>query len=321
MTEAIAIIGLGYVGLPIALRAVEAGYDVVGVEVDPTRFHSLVEHHSYVEDITDSDLTGAFRSDRFHVVQAIATIGTFDIAVITVPTPLREGAPISPSSRSPRRSSPAPAARRLCRARVDDVPGHHRGAHGAIARGGFGSRRRRRLPRRLSARSASTRATKMDDRHHAQDRLGHRRASPSSASQGSTPTSSSTSCRSSSPKVAELAKLLENTFRHVNIALVNELAMFAHDLGIDVWEAIDAAATKPFGFMRFTPGPGRRRPLPARSTRATCRGRSSDALGQTFRFVELANDVNEHMPDYVARRVARGAQRRGARRSKALACC
>ena len=67
----------------------------------------------------------------------------------------------------------------------------------------------------------------------------------------------------SSPQEAELAKLLENTFRHVNIALVNELAMFAHDLGIDVWEAIDAAATKPFGFMRFTPGPGRRRALPA----------------------------------------------------------
>ena len=62
---------------------------------------------------------------------------------------------------------------------------------------------------------------------------------------------------------AELTKLLENTFRHVNIALVNELAMFADDLGIDVWEAIDAASTKPFGFMRFTPGPGRRRPLPA----------------------------------------------------------
>ena len=70
-------------------------------------------------------------------------------------------------------------------------------------------------------------------------------------------------CRCRAPSEAELTKLLENTFRHVNIALVNELAMFARDLGIDVWEAIDAASTKPFGYMRFTPGPGRRRPLPA----------------------------------------------------------
>jgi len=67
-----------------------------------------------------------------------------------------------------------------------------------------------------------------------------------------------------SPKEAELTKLLENTFRHVNIALVNELAIYAYELGIDVWESIDAASTKPFGFMRFTPGPWRRRALPPR---------------------------------------------------------
>ena len=90
-------------------------------------------------------------------------------------------------------------------------------------------------------------------------------------------------------KEAELTKLLENTFRHVNIALVNELAMFAHELDMDVWEAIDAASTKPFGYMRFVPGPG---------VGGHCR-----SLGHTFRFVELANDVNEHMPDYVVRRV------------------
>ena len=97
---------------------------------------------------------------------------------------------------------------------------------------------------------------------------------------------------------AELAKLLENTFRHVNIALVNELAMFAHDLGVDVWEAIDAASTKPFGFMRFTPGPGvGGHCLPIDPSYLSWRVKR-DAR-QTFRFVELANDVNEHMPDYV----------------------
>jgi nucleotide sugar dehydrogenase len=106
----------------------------------------------------------------------------------------------------------------------------------------------------------------------------------------------------STPKEAELTKLLENTFRHVNIALVNELAMFARDLGINVWEAIDAAATKPFGFMKFTPGPGvGGHCLPVDPSYLSWQVRRT--LGYSFRFVELANDVNEHMPDYVVRRV------------------
>ena len=105
-----------------------------------------------------------------------------------------------------------------------------------------------------------------------------------------------------SPKEAELTKLIENTFRHVNIALVNELAMFARDLGIDVWEAIDAAETKPFGFMPFRPGPGvGGHCLPIDPSYLSWRVKQS--LGQTFRFVELANEVNEHMPDYVIRRL------------------
>ena len=101
---------------------------------------------------------------------------------------------------------------------------------------------------------------------------------------------------------AELVKLLENTFRHVNIALVNELAMFAGDLGVDVWNAIDAASTKPFGYLRFTPGPGvGGHCLPVDPSYLSWRVRRRS--GHPFRFVELANDVNEHMPDYVVRRV------------------
>lgn len=108
----------------------------------------------------------------------------------------------------------------------------------------------------------------------------------------------------SSPKEAELAKLLENTFRHVNIALVNELAVFAHKLGIDVWQAIDAASSKPFGFMRFTPGPGvGGHCLPIDPSYLSWRVKRG--TGHSFRFVELANDVNDHIPDYVVQRVVR----------------
>jgi len=89
---------------------------------------------------------------------------------------------------------------------------------------------------------------------------------------------------------------------HVNIALVNELAMYSHDLGIDAWEAIDAASTKPFGYMRFVPGPGvGGHCLPIDPSYLSWRVRRS--LGETFRFVELANEVNEHMPAYVVRRI------------------
>jgi UDP-N-acetyl-D-glucosamine dehydrogenase len=115
---------------------------------------------------------------------------------------------------------------------------------------------------------------------------------------------------------AELAKLIENTFRHVNIALVNELAMFAGDLGVDIWEAIDAAATKPFGFMRFSPGPGvGGHCLPIDPSFLSWRVKRR--VGSSFRFVELANDVNENMPDYVLRRLMLALNRK----SRAIRGC
>ena len=116
--------------------------------------------------------------------------------------------------------------------------------------------------------------------------------------------------RVGSHAAAELAKLLENTFRHVNIALVNELAMVAADLDVDVWEVIDAAATKPFGFMKFSPGPGvggHCLPIDPSYLSWTVRRR----LGRAFRFVELANDINDHMPDYVHTRLVQALNRRG----------
>jgi UDP-N-acetyl-D-glucosamine dehydrogenase len=109
---------------------------------------------------------------------------------------------------------------------------------------------------------------------------------------------------------AELAKVLENTFRYVNIALVNEMAQYAHSLGIDIWSVIDAAATKPYGFMKFTPGPGAGgHCLPIDPSYLSWVVERH--LGKTFRFVEIANDINTHMPDYVVERVIRLLNARG----------
>ena len=101
---------------------------------------------------------------------------------------------------------------------------------------------------------------------------------------------------------AELTKLLENTFRHVNIALVNELAMFAGDLGIDVWEVDRRGVDEAVRVHAVLPRSRASAATACRSTRATSRGGCAESLGHSFRFVELANDVNEHMPDYVVRR-------------------
>jgi UDP-N-acetyl-D-glucosamine dehydrogenase len=108
---------------------------------------------------------------------------------------------------------------------------------------------------------------------------------------------------------AELVKLIENTYRHVNVALVNELAMFASDLGIDIGESLDAAGTKPFGFTRFSPGPGvGGHCLPVDPSYLSWQVKRR--AGQAFRFVELANDINDHMPDYVVRRLLLAFNRR-----------
>jgi nucleotide sugar dehydrogenase len=115
----------------------------------------------------------------------------------------------------------------------------------------------------------------------------------------------------SSTRAAELTKLLENTFRHVNIALVNEFTIFAYEVGVDVWEVVRAASTKPFGFLPFNPGPGvGGHCLPIDPTYLSWH--VEQATGRRFRFVDLANDINEHMPDHVVHRITRGLNRLGA---------
>ena len=304
------VVGQGYVGLPLAMRAVEVGFDVVGLEVSDEKVKHLASGHSYVEDIPDERLQAALDSGRYTPTTDPQAAADFDVAVISVPTPLNEGSPdLSYIEDAARALAPLLTKGATVILESTTYPGTTEElvapilettsglAAGADFHLGYS-------PERIDPGNATYTfentpkvVSGIDDDSLAKvkgfyDRLVERTVPVKS------------------PKEAELTKLLENTFRHVNIALVNELAMFANDLGIDVWDAIDAASTKPFGYMRFTPGPGvGGHCLPVDPSYLSWQVKRS--LGQSFRFVELANDVNEHMPDYVVRRLIATFNRQG----------
>ncbi|WP_163548563.1 nucleotide sugar dehydrogenase [Candidatus Frankia nodulisporulans] len=296
------VIGQGYVGLPVAMRAVEAGWRVVGVDNDAGRAARLAAGRSYVEDISDGQLEAALASGNYLPTADYARADGFDVAVITVPTPLREGAPDL--------SYIVEAAQGL-------APLVRRGATVILESTTYpGTTEELLAP--LLAEGSGLRPGVDFHLGYSPERIDPGNPTWNLVNTPKVVSGMSPGCRSAvtafydslvertvpvaSTRTAELTKLLENTFRHVNIALVNELAMFAHELGVDVWEAIDAASTKPFGYLRFTPGPGvGGHCLPIDPSYLSWRVRHS--LGRSFRFVELANDVNDHMPDHVVRRV------------------
>ena len=296
----VAVLGQGYVGLPVAMRAVELGHQVVGYDVARERVERLARGESYVEDISAATVAAALERGYLPTVDA-AELAGFDVAVITVPTPLREGAPDLSYVESAARAL-VPHLRTGCLVVLESTtyPGTTTELVGpALAESGL------RLgedvflgysPERIDPGNATWDLVStpkvvsgVDEASLALVEAFYGRLVKEVVPVGST-------------AEAELVKLLENTFRHVNIALVNELAVFAHGLGVDIWRAIDAASTKPYGFMRFTPGPGvGGHCLPIDPSYLSWQVRRR--LGHAFRFVELANDVNEHMPDYVVQRV------------------
>jgi UDP-N-acetyl-D-glucosamine dehydrogenase len=296
----VVVVGQGYVGLPVAMRAVEAGFPVVGYDTSIARVSALGGGRSYVEDVPSEQLRSALQAGYVPTRDPL-DLRAFDVAVITVPTPLRDGAPDLTHIR---------AAALDVRSRLDP------GALVVLESTTYPGTTEELL--RPILEEAGLRAGVDFYLGYSPERID-----PGNSVWGfvNTPKVVSgideASCAAverfygalvektvpvSSTAEAELVKLLENTFRHVNIALVNELAMFARDLGVDVWSAIEAASTKPFGYMRFTPGPGvGGHCLPIDPSYLAWR--VERRLGQRFRFVELANDVNSHMPDYVVARV------------------
>jgi UDP-N-acetyl-D-glucosamine dehydrogenase len=304
------VIGQGYVGLPLAMLAVEVGHHVVGIDVDQSRAAMLQRGESYVDDVPDAQLRMALDSGRYMATSNYSDVAAFDVAVITVPTPLRNSAPdLSFVTSAANELSQYMTPGCLVVLESTTYPGTTEDLLRPILERGSG----------LSA-EADFFLGYSPERVDPGNKDWTLSATPkvvagiNSASLAAVQEFYGKLITNvvpvSSTRAAELTKLLENTFRHVNIALVNEFAIFSKELGVDGWEVIRAAATKPFGFMPFQPGPGvGGHCLQIDPTYLSWH--VQQATGRRFRFVELANDINDQMPDYVVKRVIEGLNRLG----------
>jgi UDP-N-acetyl-D-glucosamine dehydrogenase len=304
------VIGQGYVGLPLAMLAVEAGYYVTGIDLDSARVDLLRSGISFVDDVSDSQLRAALETGRYNPTADYSQAASFAVAVITVPTPLLDRSPdltfitsaaralssyVSPGSLVVLESTTYPGTTDdLLRPILEDGSGLRAGADFALAYS----------PERVDPGNETWTLAVTPKVVAGYD------AASLEAVQEFYGKLISDVVPVSSTRTAELTKLLENTFRHVNIALVNEFAIFAHELGVDAREVVRAAATKPFGFLPFHPGPGvGGHCLPIDPTYLSWH--VERATGRRFRFVDLANDINEHMPDHVVQRVTQGLNQLG----------
>jgi UDP-N-acetyl-D-glucosamine dehydrogenase len=313
------VAGQGHVGLPLSVRAAEAGHSVVGYDVDERRVKRLAAGDSHVEDVPAERLQPLLESGSYRPTADERDVAGFELAAIAVPTPLRNGVPdlshVAASARMLSRYLRPGAAVVL---ESTTYPGTTQELVGPLLEEGSGLVAGNDFhlgysPERIDPGNPSWRL------ENTPKVVSGVNAASLEAVQAFYASLVETTVAVSSCEQAEFTKLLENTFRHVNIALVNELAIFAHDLGLDVWEAIDAAATKPFGYLRFTPGPGvGGQCLPIDPSYLSWRVRC--ALNQELRFVGLANDINGSMPEYVVRRLVQTlrARRRSVNGSRIL---
>jgi UDP-N-acetyl-D-glucosamine dehydrogenase len=298
----VGIIGMGYVGLPLAVAFAETGHEVFGVELDPARVASLDRGESYVGDISSGRLQAV--KERLHATTRYADLARVDAAVIAVPTPLTP-------NREPDLSMLEDAA-----ARLGEVL--QQGQLVVLESTTYPGTTRERLVPILEEHSG-LKAGEAFNVAFSPERVDPGRTDYTLRNTpkvvgGLTPACLERALQFyaevcdhlipvSRPEAAELTKLLENVFRSVNIALVNELAILCDRMGIDVWEVVDAAATKPYGFMRFDPGPGMGgHCLPVDPFYLAWKAREYDMPTE---FIELAGEVNQAMPYHCVEKVSR----------------
>ena len=303
----IGIVGLGYVGLPLAVAFAGAGHEVVCLDSDRRKVESLSEGRSYIEDVADAAL--APLGERLRPTSSYADLVSCSAAILCVPTPLS-------SSREPDLTYLLEAATSLSEVlQPDQLVVLESTSYPGTTR------------EQLAPVLERSRMTAGSDFHLAfsPERIDPGRSDYTVATTPKLLGGITERCAErarelyaeiakqvivlSTPEAAELAKLLENIFRSVNIALVNELSQLCERLGIDIWEVIDAASTKPFGFMRFDPGPGMGgHCLPVDPFYLAFKAREHGFYPE---FIELAGKVNQAQPAYCVKRIERALNEAG----------
>ncbi len=296
----IGVIGLGYVGLPLALAFTEAGFRVLGFDADPAKIEALRDGRCYIRHLEGEALTRALSKGRLEPTDDPARLHEPDALLICVPTPLstRREPDLTAVEATARQIAAVLRPGQLVVLESTTYPGTTEELVRPILRGkgrddfflaysperedpGNPVFRTSSIPKVVGGADPASRDLAARLYEHVAPEV----------------------VRVSSPGAAEATKLTENIFRAVNIALVNELKMIYERMGIDIWEVLDAAATKPFGFMRFDPGPGwGGHCIPVDPFYLSWKAREH---GLTTRFIELAGEVNVRMPEYVVDRLAR----------------
>jgi len=301
-TATVGVIGLGYVGLPLAVEFAKAGFHVVGFDVSERVCKLLMDGKSHIQDVPASEIAAIVREGLFVATTDEAALAQADALSIAVPTPLSK-------TRDPDMSYVIAAAQTATRQA-------HAGMLVVLESTTYPGTTREVLLPPLSERGLTVGEDVFvafsPERVDPGNPVYHTKNTPKVVG-GITPacvelaSALYASCIDrivpvASPEAAELVKLLENTFRSVNIGLVNEMAIVCDKLGVDVWEVIDAAATKPFGFMKFTPGPGiGGHCIPLDPHYLAWKMRT---LNYKTRFIDLASEINSQMPALVVAKVA-----------------
>jgi UDP-N-acetyl-D-glucosamine dehydrogenase len=303
----VAVVGLGYVGLPLAIEFAKAGFKVLGYDVNPATTRLLNEGRSHIQDVPASAVAAMRASGRFEATTDGSRLAEADAVSIAVPTPLGK-------TRDPDMTYVQSASATVAR--------HARAGMLVILESTTYPGTTREVLMPMFVERGFTIGKDLflafsPERVDPGNPVYHTKNTPKVVG-GITPACTElaaalyskcidTVVPVSSPESAELVKLLENTFRSVNIGLVNEMAMVCDRLGVDVWEVIDAAATKPFGFMKFSPGPGiGGHCIPLDPHYLAWKMRS---LNYKTRFIDLASEINIEMPEFVTEKVARALNR------------
>jgi UDP-N-acetyl-D-glucosamine dehydrogenase len=314
----IGVVGLGYVGLPLALEFARAGFRVIGYDVSKRVVDGLMAGTSHIQDIASDDLTELVASGKFSATSDESRLSEMDAVSIAVPTPLAK-------TRDPDMTYIIAAADAIAR-------NAHPGMLIVLESTTYPGTTRELMQPKLEAEGLTVGENVFlafsPERVDPGNAVWNTRNTPKVVG-GITPACTEVasalyrSCLDhivpvSSTETAELVKLLENTFRSVNIGLVNEMQIVCDKLGVNVWEVIDAAATKPFGFMKFTPGPGiGGHCIPLDPHYLAWKMRT---LNYKTRFIDLASEINSEMPALVVERVAQAlnAQRKPVNGSRVL---